>query len=87
MVYSPDNLSAEELITWTEEHFPEVRIRRRIFTNKNAEARHAKTGHLLASATSMFKLKKIMETDEFKNKLKCSVGFGFETAVFKGEGY
>ena len=88
MPYSSNNISREEMLTWAAKHYPGVKIRIRVSTNKKAEARDKKTGELLAAETSMFKLKKAMKTDGFKAKLKgVQAGFGFETAVFQGKGY
>ena len=88
MPYSPDNLSREEMLIWAAKHYPDVKIRIRVSTNKKAEARDKKTGELLAAETSMFKLREVMKTDEFKANFKnVQSGFGFETAVFQGEGY
>ena len=87
-MYSPNNLSRQEMISWAAEHFPEVKIRSRLSTNKRAEARCQKTGELLAAETSMFKLKQFMKTDKFKQQLKrAHSGFGFATAIFQGKGY
>jgi hypothetical protein len=88
MPYSPNNLSREEMLDWAKERFPDVKIRTRLSTNGKAEARHKTTGELLAAETSMFKLKKAMETKNFKAKLeRARSGFGFNTATFKGKGY
>lgn len=88
MVYSPNNLSKEEMVSWAAKHYPEVKIRSRVSTNKMAEALCRKTGEPLAAETSMYKLREFMKTDKFKKRLKqAQGGFGFATAVFKGAGY
>lgn len=88
MPYSPDNLSREEMLAWATKHYPGVKIRSRVSTNKKAEARDRRTGELLAAETSMYKLREVMKTDGFKANFKSAqAGFGFETAVFQGEGY
>ena len=86
MPYSPDNLSREEMLIWAAEHFPGVKIRSRVSTNKKAEARDKKTGELLAAETSMFKLREVMKTDAFKAKLKrAQAGLDSRQLYFKGK--
>lgn len=88
MTYVPENLSRKELLDWAAEKFPEVKIKARLSTNKFAEARHKKTGELLAKETSMHKLKEAMLTADFAKRLRIAQsGFGFNTAVFDGKGY
>ena len=76
------------MLTWAAKHYPGVKIRVRVSTNKNAEARDKTTGELLAAETSMFKLKEVMKTEKFKSQFNnVQSGFGFETAIFEGAGY
>jgi len=89
MAYREDWLSGQELLEWGLKHFPEVKIRVRLETNNYAEARVKSDGTLLAFFTSNRALKDYMETKAFKDLLRMKTGssFGFETAIFEGDGY
>jgi len=89
MGYRKDWLSGAELVEWAKHNYPEIKIRRRLETNSHAEARSSIDGKCFAKFTSNRDLLEHMKTKEFRIKVDkyTSRGFGFKTAVFKGDGY